>query len=339
MKKLFIFIKKLNQIDMLKDIMKSNLKRDWGSIVNLEPLLFASYVPCIYPDGDTTKRPYSDVYCEINNHELLKKVTKEKMEEYNGMNSSNRMNLVLFMNAIQHIIRIVRIITTPFGHALLVGVGGSGRKSLATLSCYIADYELIQVDAKTWADELMRVMKLVGVEQKQALFLFSDTQILDESNLEDICNILNNGEVPNLFPPDKKAEILEGIGANVPGLTPNKKYAMFVQNCKENLHMVICMSPVGEIFRRRIRTFPSLVNCCTIDWFLPWPDEALYSTAANFLAEIHSIDPDMREGLVKVCVDMQQRVRDMSLRYYQQHRRYYYVTPTSYLDLLATFKR
>ncbi len=45
--------------------------------------------------------------------------------------------------------------------------------------------------------------------------------------------------------------------------------------------MVICMSPVGENFRRRIRTFPGLVNCTTIDWFLPWPEEALRSTAAS----------------------------------------------------------
>lgn len=48
------------------------------------------------------------------------------------------MNLVLFMTAIQHVIKIVRVITTSFGHCLLVGVGGSGRKSLATLSVYIA---------------------------------------------------------------------------------------------------------------------------------------------------------------------------------------------------------
>jgi dynein heavy chain len=48
------------------------------------------------------------------------------------------MNLVLFMSAIQHILKIVRVITTSYGHCMLVGVGGSGRKSLATLSCFIA---------------------------------------------------------------------------------------------------------------------------------------------------------------------------------------------------------
>jgi dynein heavy chain len=50
--------------------------------------------------------------------------------------------------------------------------------------------------------------------------------------------------------------------------------------------MVIAMSPVGEAFRRRLRTFPALVNCTTIDWFLPWPEEALRNTAANHFLNV-----------------------------------------------------
>ena len=96
--------------------------------------------------------------------------------------------------------------------------------------------------------------------------------------VEDICNILNNGEVPNLFPTEEKMKIIEEMSGQTQG-TPNEKYLYFVQQCKKNLHLVICMSPVGEAFRRRLRTFPALVNCTTIDWFLPWPEEALRSTA------------------------------------------------------------
>lgn len=45
-------------------------------------------------------------------------------------------------------------------------------------------------------------------------------------------------------------------------------------------------SPIGEVFRARLRQFPSLVNCCTIDWFNEWPAEALESVATKFLNEI-----------------------------------------------------
>lgn len=49
-------------------------------------------------------------------------------------------------------------------------------------------------------------------------------------------------------------------------------------------------SPLGEIFRARLRQFPALVNCCTIDWFAQWPTEALRSVASRFLQEINDLD-------------------------------------------------
>lgn len=65
------------------------------------------------------------------------------------------------------------------------------------------------------------------------------------------------------------------------------------------------MSPVGEAFRRRLRTFPALVNCTTIDWFLPWPEEALRSTADTvFIKDMQILDEGLRKGLVNIAVDM-----------------------------------
>lgn len=64
----------------------------------------------------------------------------------------------------------------------------------------------------------------------------------------------------------------------------------------------LSFSPIGEIFRARLRQFPSLVNCCTIDWFSAWPEEALRSVASTFLGEIPELDESSAmEGLV--CPD------------------------------------
>ena len=48
-----------------------------------------------------------------------------------------------------------------------------------------------------------------GVEGKRTVFLFSDNQIKEESFVEDINMILNTGDVPNIFPADEKAEVIE----------------------------------------------------------------------------------------------------------------------------------
>lgn len=50
-----------------------------------------------------------------------------------------------------------------------------------------------------------------------------------------------------------------------------------------NIYMIICRYS-GEVFRNRLRNFPSLVNCTTIDWFTNWPAEALQSVGVSVLA-------------------------------------------------------
>ena len=112
-------------------------------------------------------------------------------------------------------------------------------------------------------------------------------------------------------------------------------FEVFLDRCRNNIHVMLAFSPIGEEFRRRLRMFPSIVNCTTIDWFLPWPNDALSSVAQYFLEDVELPE---RDGIVKVCVDMQQRVRNLTKKYYDELRKYYYVTPTSYLELIKTFK-
>lgn len=48
--------------------------------------------------------------------------------------------------------------------------------------------------------------------------------------------------------------------------SPAALFNLFVQITRDQLHIVVTMSPIGDAFRNRIRKFPALVNCCTIDW-------------------------------------------------------------------------
>ena len=49
--------------------------------------------------------------------------------------------------------------------------------------------------------------------------------------------------------------------------TPLNMYNLFAERIRRNLHVVLAFSPIGDAFRNRLRMFPSLINCCTIDWF------------------------------------------------------------------------
>lgn len=71
---------------------------------------------------------------------------------------------------------------------------------------------------------------------------------------------------------------------------------------RSNLHIVLCMSPVGSNFRARCRMFPSLVNCCTIDWFTAWPREALLSVSKSAFEVVDFGRDDLKVGIIDAVI-------------------------------------
>ena len=70
--------------------------------------------------------------------------------------------------------------------------------------------------------------------------------------------------------------------AGVPD-TADNLYRFLLGRVRAKLHVILCQSPVGAQFARRAQQFPGLINGCTIDWFLPWPQQALISVASKFV--------------------------------------------------------
>jgi dynein heavy chain, axonemal len=150
---------------------------------------------------------------------------------------------------------------------------------------------------KAWREDLKRILMATGLDAKPTMFLFSEAQIIHEQMLEDINSVLNSGDVTGLYPEKELDEIMNACKSDClrKGLQPNKMniFAQYLGRVNQNIHIVLAMSPLSQAFSTRLRMFPSLVNCCTLDWFSEWPEEALIAVGRGQLKEFlldHNID-------------------------------------------------
>ncbi|XP_050498494.1 dynein axonemal heavy chain 2 [Diabrotica virgifera virgifera] len=331
--------------------------------LTLHSLCPAKQIP-VYADF---VNPYQ-VYEEFTDFTVLRQFLDQQMEDYNVSPGVVRMNLVLFKDAIEHICRIVRVISQPRGNMLLIGIGGSGRTSLTRIAAYICEFGTFQINiTKNYKvfdlkEDLKNLYALTGVNLKPQAFIFNDTQITVESFLEIINNMLSSGEVANLYKPDEFEDVKRSLetAINKFNILPTNEaiYEFLVSRVRANMHIVLCMSPIGDAFRNRLRQYPALINCTTIDWFQEWPQEALLEVANKYIADVNFVQTitgeeatkrrdslilttqdKMRQAVSTVFATIHGSVAAYSKRMLREIKRHNYVTPTNYLELVAGYKK
>jgi len=303
---------------------------------NADPLIFCHFVE------NVNEKNYDKVADMKKLHEIL----MGALEDYNEANSV--MDLVLFEDAMRHVCRISRIILNEGGHALLVGVGGSGKQSLSRLASSICGYTVMQIvisgtyGINDLKDDLKAMYAKAGMKEEGITFLFTDSQISNERFLVYINDLLASGFIPDLYADDEIDEICNAVTPRVKeaGIIPDRKpcFDFFLQEVRKNLHVILCFSPVGEDFRVRATRFPALVNSTVIDWFQPWPKEALSSVAAKVLSNIELPSDEVRDGIRRFLPESFENMNDAARRYKSTNGRYVYTTPKSYLELLKLYE-
>ena len=283
-------------------------------------------------------------YNKVDTMDKLSKILGDALNAYNETNAA--MNLVLFDDAMKHICRICRIIQS--GHALLVGVGGSGKQSLTRLASFISNCSVTQIvlsgtyGMNKFKEDIKQMYMKSGVKGEQICFLFTDSQIANEKFLVYMNELLSSGKIPNLFAADEIDGIYGAVRneGKAKGVADAKEpmYDFFISKVKRNLHVCLCFSPVGTAFGRRASRFPSLINCTVIDWFQPWPELALYDVAKRFLQEVELGDEDARESIIKFMPFSFGQVNEAAEDFKTIERRYNYTTPKSFLELIYLYR-
>jgi dynein heavy chain len=306
-------------------------------------------------DDDDERRPR--VYESASNLDETRERVQDFMADpeqgYNARNPASKMDLILFDDALRHLVSISRVLCMPRGSCLLVGVGGSGKQSLTRLAVFIAEQSIFQIaltkayNSVALKEDLRKLFVIAGQHRKEVTFLFTDAEIKEEGFLEFINSILLTGEVAGLFSKEEYlamcADLVPFFHHDRPDQVENpitlKNY--FRDQVRDNLHIVLCMSPMNPLFPIRARKFPGLISCCTIDWFLPWPEDALIDVSRGFIdVEDFKLEAseEVKEELINHMGFVHNNVTDKCDEYYTVTKRRVYQTPKSYLFFIKEYK-
>ncbi|KAM6297516.1 dynein axonemal heavy chain 9 [Aegotheles albertisi] len=331
-------------------------EKDYGTFDKIQLEMVKKFYDDMEETLEQTKR--MNVYCHfakgigepsyrpVPSWEQLNQILVEALENYNEVNPA--MSLVLFEDAMCHVCRINRILESPRGNALLVGVGGSGKQSLTRLAAFISSLEVFQITLRKGygipdlkADLASQYLK-AGVKNTRTVFLLTDAQVADEQFLVLVNDFLASGEIPDLFPDDEVESIINSMRNEVRGLglvdSKDTCWKFFIERVRRQLKVALCFSPVGSKLRVRSRRFPAIVSCTAIDWFQEWPREALESVSLRFLRETGAVEDSVKDSISKFMAYVHVSVNEISRLYLSNERRYNYTTPKSFLEQIKLYQ-
>ncbi|CAF4132742.1 unnamed protein product, partial [Rotaria sp. Silwood2] len=263
--------------------------------------------------------------------------------------------LVLFNEVLDHVLRIDRVFRQPQGHVLLIGVSGSGKTTLSRFVAWINGLHVFQIKvhnkytSQDFDEDLRTVLRRSGCKGEKIAFILDESNMLDSSFLERMNTLLANGEVPGLFEGDEYTTLMTQCkeGAQRDGLmlnSPEELYKWFTNEVIKNLHVVFTMNPSSEGLKDRAATSPALFNRCVLNWMGDWSLQALHQVGKEFTNSIDlesasssNSTPNDRESVIQSFVYVHQTLQQANLKLQKKGSRTVFITPRHYIDFINHF--
>jgi dynein heavy chain 1 len=275
--------------------------------------------------------------------------------------------LVLFNEVLEHVLRIDRIFRQPQGHLLLIGVSGAGKTTLSRFVAWMNGLSVVQVKvhrkytAEDFDEDLRSVLRRAGCKGEKVAFIMDESNVLESSFLERMNTLLANGEVPGLFEGDEYAALMTQCkeGSQRAGLmldSGEELYKWFTQEIMKNLHVVLTMNPSSEGLKSRASTSPALFNRCVLNWFGDWSIEALYQVGQSFTNKVDlersnykapdylplvykdlPMPPSHRDVIVNSMVYVHQTLHQTNERLSRRGGTVVAITPRHFLDFIGHY--
>jgi len=335
--------------DNIDDVIKANFQGIDFDAALARPILYSNWL----------KKDYVAI-----DREDLRQFTKARLKEF--CEEELDVELVLFNEVLDHVLRIDRVFRQPQGHLLLIGVSGAGKTTLSKFVAWMNGLSIFQIKvhnrytANNFDEDLRQVLRRAGCRNEKICFILDESNVMDSSFLERMNTLLANGEVPGLFEGDELSALMTQCreGSHREGQVikePEELYRWFTQQVMKNLHVVFTMNPSTEGLKDRASTSPALFNRCVVNWFGDWSDEALYQVGKQFTSRL-DIDreytppekfpytftnlpefPTHRDAINNAFVYVHQTLHKMYERMRKRNQRVTYITPRHYLDFINQY--
>lgn len=277
--------------------------------------------------------------------------------------------LILYDDALDHVLRIDRVFRQPQGHVILIGVSGSGKTTLSRFVAWMNGMKVFQIkvhgkySSEDFDDDLRNVLRRCGCKGEKICFIMDESNVLDSAFLERMNTLLANAEVPGLFEGDEFASLMTACkeGAQRQGLildSQDELYKWFTQQIVKNLHVVFTMNPPEEGLGGKAATSPALFNRCVLNWFGDWSDQAFFQVGSELTRSLDldrtnwsapdtiplayrdlSLPPSHRDAVVNAMVYIHHSLHQFNARLQRQQNKMTFLTPRHFLDLVAQYNR